>query len=168
MDAYRPPDAPANGPNGSPPKSPDPMAVERPRAASKQLADMRVLVVEDDEDGRELVCGILTHAGAIVLCTESVAQAMEGVYHSFDPDVILTDYSMPVADGLDLIREFRAAPTNRSVAVPILVLSAHSEPHWRDRAVAAGAEDLLVKPFEAAALVNRVAAAVISWRRGPH
>lgn len=168
MDAYRPPAVPANADESPLAKTPDLIPVEPPREASKPLAGMRVLVVEDDEDGRDLICGILERAGATVLCTESVAMAMEGVYHSFDPDVVLTDYSMPGADGLDLIREFRAAPSNRSAAVPILVLSAHSEAHWRDRALAAGAEDLLVKPFEPAALVRRIAAAVASWRSGPH
>jgi CheY-like chemotaxis protein len=167
MAAHRPPVVPANGDDALFPNSPDKMAVAPPVAASKRLAEIRVLVVEDDEDSRELICGILQRAGATVLCTESVATAMEGVYHSFDPDIILTDYSMPVADGLDLIREFRAAPSNRSVAVPILVLSAHSEPHWRDRALAAGAADLLVKPFDPANLVSRIAAAVASWRSGP-
>ena len=168
MAAYRPPVFPAHEADAPLPKSPDLLAVERPVEAGPCLADIRVLVVEDDEDGRDLICGILQRAGATVLCTESVAKAMEGVYHSFDPDVILTDYSMPGADGLDLIREFRAAPSNRTVSVPILVLSAHSEPHWRDRALAAGAADLLVKPFNPAALVARIASAVESWRRGPH
>jgi CheY-like chemotaxis protein len=127
-----------------------------------------VLVVEDDADSRDLICAILRMAGATLLCVESVAQAMEGVYHAFDPDVVLTDFSMPDADGLDLIREFRKAPSTRAVPVPVLVLSGHSEDHWRARAIAAGAADLLIKPFDPAGLVARVAEAVAAGRHGPH
>jgi DNA-binding response OmpR family regulator len=127
-----------------------------------------VLVVEDDADSRDLICSLLELAGATVLCVVSVAEAMDGVYHSFDPDIVLTDYSMPDADGLDLIREFRKAPSTRAVAVPILVLSGHSEEHWRARALEAGAADLLTKPFDPSVLIARIAAAVASGRSGPH
>jgi DNA-binding response OmpR family regulator len=91
---------------------------------------------------------------------------MDGVYHSFDPDVVLTDYSMPDADGLDLIREFRKAPSARGAAVPILVLTGHSEDHFRARALAAGAADLLIKPFEPTLLMARIAAAAAPGREG--
>ena len=128
--------------------------------ARARLAGKRVLVVEDDADSRELICALLKMEGADVLCTESVAEAMEGVYHSFDPDLVLTDYAMPDVDGLDLIREFRKAPSTRLFAVPVLVLSGHSEEHWRARALEAGALDLLIKPFDPVALVARIAAAV--------
>jgi CheY-like chemotaxis protein len=136
--------------------------------ALARLAGARVLVVEDDDDARELICSLLRMAGATVLCVESVAQAMKGVYHSFDPDVVLTDYSMPDADGLDLIREFRKAPSTRAIAIPILILSGHSEDHWRARALAAGATDVLMKPFDPPLLITRIAAAVAPGRSGPH
>jgi two-component system C4-dicarboxylate transport response regulator DctD len=127
-----------------------------------------VLLVEDDADSREIICALLEMAGATVLCVESVALAMDGVHHSFDPDVVLTDFSMPDADGLDLIREFRKVPSTRAVAVPILVLSAHSEIHWRQRAIEAGAADLVIKPFDPDVLIARVAAAIAPGRSGPH
>ena len=135
--------------------------------ALARLAGARVLVVEDDDDGRELIYALIKMAGATVLCVKSVAQAMDGVNHSFDPDVVLTDYSMPGADGLDLIREFRRAPSTRAVAVPILVLSGHSEEHWRARALAAGATDLMSKPFDPALLITWIAAAVARGRSAP-
>jgi DNA-binding response OmpR family regulator len=128
-----------------------------PLGLDVRLAGVRVLVVEDDDDCRELVCALLRMAGAEVLCVGSVAQAMNGVYHSFDPDVVLTDYSMPDADGLDLIAEFRRAPTTRAVAVPIFVLSGHSEQDWRARALEAGAADLLTKPCDPDLLIARIA-----------
>ncbi|MEX2080973.1 MAG: response regulator [Dehalococcoidia bacterium] len=136
--------------------------------ALARLAGARVLVVEDNDDSRDLICALLQMAGATVLCTGSVAEAMIGVYHSFDPDVVLTDFSMPDADGLDLIREFRKAPSSRAVAVPILVLSGHSEAHWRERALEAGAAELLTKPFDPEVLIARLATAVAPGRSGRH
>ena len=149
---------PQKGPNAPPPEGPAPAVLARP--ASARLAGARVLVVEDEDDSRELICALLRMAGATVLCVESVAQAMEGVHHSFDPDVVLTDFSMPDADGFDLIREFRKAPSTRAVAVPILVLSGHSEDNWHAHALAAGAAGVLIKPFDPAVLITWIAAAL--------
>jgi two-component system, NtrC family, C4-dicarboxylate transport response regulator DctD len=126
------------------------------------------MVVEDDDDSRELICGLLRMAGATVLCADSVAQAMKGVSQSFDPDVVVTDFAMPGADGFDLIREFRMVPSTRAVAVPILVLSGHGGDNWRVRALAAGAADWLTKPFEPDVLITRIAAAVALGRNRPH
>ena len=130
------------------------------------LAGARVLVVEDDRDCRDLICALLKMAGATLLCVESVALAMDGVHHAFDPDLVLTDFSMPDADGLALIREFRKVPSTRAIAVPILVLSGHSEDDWRARAIGAGAADLLVKPFDPALLITRIGEAVALGRGG--
>jgi DNA-binding response OmpR family regulator len=85
---------------------------------------------------------------------------MKGVYHSFDPDVVLTDFAMPGADGFDLIREFRKAPSTRAVAVPILILSGRSEERWRAEALEAGAADVLRKPIDPALLIPRILAAI--------
>ncbi|HEU0091924.1 MAG TPA: response regulator [Vicinamibacteria bacterium] len=142
--------------------------LDRPAGARAGLAGARVLIVEDDQDCRELIRTFLERAGATVRCVDSVAAAMDCVYRSFDPDVVLTDYSMPVANGLELIRQFRRAPSSRAIAVPILVISGHSEENWRARSLAAGAADLLTKPFDPAVLVTRIAAAVAPGRSGPH
>jgi sigma-B regulation protein RsbU (phosphoserine phosphatase) len=142
--------------------------LDRPAGARAGLAGARILIVEDDKDCRELIRTFLERAGATVLCVDSVAAAMDCVYRSFDPDVVLTDYSMPVANGLELIRQFRSVPSSRAIAVPILVISGHSEENWRARSLAAGAADLLTKPFDPAVLVTRIAAAVAPGRSGPH
>ena len=140
----------------------------RPPGTRAGLAGARILVVEDDRDCRELVRTFLERVGAKVLCVDSVAAAMDSVYRSFDPDVVLTDYSMPVANGLEFIRQFRSVPSSRAIAVPILVISGHSEENWRARSLAAGAADLLTKPFDPVVLITRIAAAVAPGRSGPH
>jgi CheY-like chemotaxis protein len=161
MQGDRPPALhPQKGPNAPPPEGPAPAVFGLRAAASARLAGVRVLVVEDDDDSRELICALFRMAGATVLCVGSVAQAMDGVYHAFDPDIVLTDFAMPDEDGLDLIRQFRKAPSTRAIPVPILVLSGHSEGHWRARALEAGAADLLTKPFDPVLLITRIVAAL--------
>ena len=150
---------PQRGPNALLPEGPAPAGLRRPAADRARLAGARVLVVEDDDDSRDLICALIERAGAMVMGVASVAQATE-VYRSFDPDVVLTDFSMPGADGFDLIREFRKAPSTRAVAVPILVLSGHSEDNWHAHALAAGAAGVLIKPFDPAVLITWIAAAL--------
>jgi DNA-binding response OmpR family regulator len=140
----------------------------RPPGARTGLPGARILVVEDDRECRELMRTFLERAGATVFAVDSVAAAMDCVYRSFDPDVVLTNYSMPVANGLELIRRFRSVPSSRAIAVPILVISGHCEENWRARSLAAGAADLLTKPFDPAVLITRIAAAVAPGRTGPH
>ena len=156
----------AKGQNASSAETPNQAALGGPAGALARLDGVRVLVVEDDADSRELICSLLEMAGAMVLCVDSVAQAMDGVYHSFDPDVVLTDFAMPGADGFDMIREFRKAPSTRAAAVPILILSGHSDDRWRAQALEAGAAELLTKPIDPALLVIRILAAVASGRAG--
>jgi len=140
----------------------------RAPGARSGLAGARILVVEDDKDCRELIRTFLERAAATVFCVDSVAAAMDCVYRSFDPDAVVTGYSMPVANGLELIRQFRKAPSSRAIAVPIIVISGHSEENWRARSLAAGAADLMTKPFDPAVLITRIAAAVAPGRSGPH
>ena len=166
MHGDRSPVPPQRGPYARLPAGLPPTLFGQPGRSLPLLAGIRILVVEDDADSRDALCTVLEMAGARVLCVESVAQAMDGVYHSFDPDVVLTDYSMPDADGLDLIREFRNVPSPRAMTVPILVLTGHSEEHLRARALAAGATDLLLKPFDPTLLIARIAAAVAPGREG--
>ena len=132
-----------------------------PRTSPGRLEGCRVLVVEDNDDARDLICALLANAGAEMLCVGSVAEAMAAVRGAYVPDVVLTDFAMPHATGLDFIREYRKA-TAPSPAAPVLVVSGNSENDWRERALEAGAADVVSKPFEPTQLIARLAAAVRS------
>ena len=134
-----------------------------PRTTPGRLEGCRVLVVEDNEDARNLLCALLGNAGASMLCVDSVAEAMAAVRGSFVPDVVLTDFAMPHATGLDFIREYREAAAP-APAAPVLVVSGNSENDWRERALEAGAANVVSKPFEPTLLIGLLAAAVASAR----
>jgi CheY-like chemotaxis protein len=156
---------PPGGPD-LPPSAPAAAVLGATVGALVRLVGVRVLVVDDDADARDLRCVLVTMAGGTALCVESVARALEAVLHSFDPDVVVTDYCMPGADGTDLIREFRKLPSTRAVQVPILIVSGLCEEGWRLRVLAAGAAGVLTKPFDPADLIASVAAAVAGNRGG--
>src|SRR5712691_5815630 len=119
MPGDRPPVVhPQKAPNAPPPPGPALAEFVPLVGALARLAGARVLVVEDDDDGRELIGALIKMAGATVLCVKSVAQAMDGVNHSFDPDVVLTDYSMPDADPALLITWIAAAVARGRSAPP--------------------------------------------------
>ena len=123
------------------------------------LAGVRVLAVEDDQDTRDLICLILEQQGATVRCVSSVAEALAGI-DAFDPDLILTDMSMPDADGFELLREFRKLGSTRDTPIPVVILSGNSESDYRERCERAGFFELLTKPVDPKMLVSRLEAAL--------
>lgn len=136
------------------------MVTERPGApkrASKRLSDIHVLVVDDDEDTRELIAIVLEDAGATVKRAESVPNAIQA-FTCHDFRVLVSDIGMPVEDGYDLIRRLRAdGASARSRGVPAVAVTAFSAPEDRKKALAAGFQEHLAKPVEVAALVDVVA-----------
>jgi CheY-like chemotaxis protein/two-component sensor histidine kinase len=118
------------------------------------LRGLRALVVDDDDDGRELVSIALRQAGAEVKTAASVAEAF-GWIDAARPDVIVTDIAMPLATGYDLVRQLRADP--RTAALPVIALTAYSRLEDREHALAAGFDAHVGKPFDPRALVGLLA-----------
>lgn len=104
----------------------------------------RVLLVDDDEDGRELCGEYLGTVGYEVLQAENGVEAIETAFRR-KPDVVVMDLEMPVMGGLEAIRRLRADARTR--AIPIVVLSANGDV---DHAMVkrAGCDICLVKPCE--------------------
>jgi CheY-like chemotaxis protein len=118
---------------------------------------MRLLVVDDHEDTRELMGAILEAAGAQVTLADSAAVAMSAL-GAAKFAVLISDIGMPIADGYDLIREVRkAGDLFPSAGIPAVAVTAFGAPEDRRRALAAGFQEHLPKPVNVASLLQAVA-----------
>jgi len=113
-----------------------------------------VLSVDDDAEARELVTAVLQRAGAEVVVTASVRDAIAAIA-SHVPDVVLTDIAMPHATGFDLVRQLRATPEWSEI--PVIALTAYARTEDRAQALSLGFTAHLGKPYSPRALVALVA-----------
>jgi CheY-like chemotaxis protein len=116
-----------------------------------------ILVVEDDNDARDLIATTLRYAGAQVTTAPSANAALEWL-ESSAPDLIVSDIAMPDGTGYDLVKQLRATP--RLSRIPAIALTAYGRVEDRDRALNAGFNYHIVKPVEPLHLVHAVAAAL--------
>jgi len=127
----------------------------QPPAAPPSLAFLRVLVVDDQLEARELIEEVLRSFEAVVETASCVRDAIHAM-GSFRPDVVVTDIGMPGEDGYALLRAVRARPREDGGAVPMLALTAFAHTEDRLRIRAAGFDDQLSKPVEPSRLVALV------------
>jgi signal transduction histidine kinase/ActR/RegA family two-component response regulator len=121
-----------------------------------RLDGLKVLVVDDDEDARQLLQEILSERGARVATAPCAADALAEV-QKFRPDVLVSDIAMPGGDGYGLIRAVRALPSERGGRTPAVAVTAHARTQDSERAFAAGFQSHLTKPVEITRLVTTVA-----------
>jgi signal transduction histidine kinase/ActR/RegA family two-component response regulator len=121
--------------------------VEHAAAAAVELAGVRILLVEDEIDSREILRQMLSLTGAFVEAVGSVAEAMVAFDHA-RPDVLLSDIGMPIEDGYSLIRRIRALIPERGGKVPAAAITAYATAEDRERALAAGFQLHLSKPVD--------------------
>ena len=137
----------------------DAMAIDEssssPRSG-KRLDGLTVLVVEDDDDTRELIRTILAEAGAAPVTAANAGDGMSTV-RRVRPDVFVCDLAMPGEDGLSVVRRVKSWAAAAGVVLPALALSAYARNEDRDRALAAGFDHYLAKPVEPTELVRAVA-----------
>jgi CheY-like chemotaxis protein len=124
--------------------------------ACKSLQGARVLVVDDQEDARELLNRLFLECGARVETVPSAAEALEVVRRA-RPDVLVSDLGMPGEDGYEMVRRLRALPPEEGGAIPAAAVSALARPEDRRRALEAGYQVHLAKPVEPAELLAAVA-----------
>jgi CheY-like chemotaxis protein len=125
--------------------------------SDRPLAGIRVLVVDDEPDARQLVRRVLADCGAEVATAESAAQALELV-ETFRPDILVSDVGMPDQDGYDLIRRVRSRVAAKTL--PAVALTAFARSEDRRRALIAGFQTHVAKPVDPAELVAVVASLV--------
>jgi CheY-like chemotaxis protein len=127
-----------------------------PQFSPASLRGVRVLVVDDEPDARDLVRRVLEEYDASVTTADSGREAIERV-RSEPPDLLICDIGMPDQDGYTVIREVRALPPERGGRVPALALTAYARPEDRDRSLEAGFDGHITKPVQASELVGMVA-----------
>jgi PAS domain S-box-containing protein len=127
------------------------------------LRGIKILVVDDDEDGLEVSRMILTAAGAEVNAHRSAAPALAAL-ESWWPDVLIADIEMPGEDGLALLKKVRAMARARNRHLPALALTAYGRAEDRVRILAAGFNLHLPKPVDSSEL--RMSVASLAGRVG--
>jgi signal transduction histidine kinase len=120
------------------------------------LQGLQVLVVDDEDDARELISFILQQHGALVIEVASVAQAWSALEVEM-PHILISDLGMPQEDGYSLIRRIRALPVEKGGRMPAIALSAYAKEEDRRRALLTGFQMYLSKPFDPVELVVMVA-----------
>jgi len=122
----------------------------------RSLDGLRVLLVDDEPEAREIISTVITRTGAeITACTtarEALAKLLE-----WKPDVILSDIAMPDEDGYSFIGKVRSLPRDKGGEIPAAALTAYARDVDRRQALAAGYQMHIAKPIGASQLVNIVA-----------
>ncbi len=133
--------------------------ISQPQAARDipSLAGVRVLVIDDDQESRDVVAAHLHGCHAAVSTAPSAADGFAMLQREHF-DVLLADIGMPGEDGYSLIKRVRALSSPGSASIPAAALTAFAREEDRERALRAGFQLHLAKPIDASALVAAVAA----------
>ncbi len=140
------PDRPAYSP-------PSPLS---PEIMLRDMAGLRVLVVDDEADARELINRILTDCHAIVRTAGNAGQALRLIGEEM-PDVLVSDLGMPDMDGFELLARVRALGAAKGGNLPAIALTAFARSEDRLRALEAGFGAHISKPVEPSELIATVA-----------
>jgi CheY-like chemotaxis protein len=115
--------------------------------------DRRVLLVEDNEDLREMVRLVLERYGFVVIEASSGAEALDLVAREHPP-VALVDIGLPGMDGLEVARRIRATPNGNAPPMRLVAMTGYGSNEDRQRAMTAGFDDHLVKPVDSDELIR--------------
>jgi signal transduction histidine kinase/ActR/RegA family two-component response regulator len=126
---------------------------------SDRLANVRVLIVEDEPDSRDMLVDLFTSVGAHAVGVRTTAEALEQL-EAFRPDVMVSDIELIGEDGYMLVRKVRALPPSEGGRTPAVALTAFSQSADRVRALASGFQMHVPKPAEPLELIAVVASLV--------
>src|SRR5689334_19230295 len=123
---------------------------------NQSLDGLRVLLVDDEPEAREIISTVMTRTGAEVTACKSASEALAKLLE-WKPDVILSDIAMPDEDGYSFIGKVRSLPREKGGATPAAALTAYARDLDRRQALAAGYQMHIAKPIAATQLVTIVA-----------
>ena len=123
------------------------------------LAGIKVLVVDDEADARELLKRVLTDCGATVITADGAIEALARI-ESDRPDVLVSDIGMPDVDGYAFLKQVRALGKERGGRLPAIALTAFARSEDRTRALLAGFLVHVAKPVDPSELVATIASVV--------
>ena len=139
-------------PSEPPPQMEQPLWLD----TAPSLGGIRVLVVDDHEDARQMVKALLERCGATVTVAASAGEAL-ALVPSEKPDVVLSDVEMPEESGYDLLRRLRSLPSSAGGETPAVALTAYASAHDRVKLLRAGFQMHVPKPVQPAELATVVA-----------
>ncbi len=124
--------------------------------AKKRLAGVQIIVCDDDADARELMTCLLAAEGAIVRVASTAGEALQAMREGL-PDVLVSDIGLPLVDGYGLIRQVRELGPDAGGRTPAIALTAYAGADGARKAILAGFQMHLSKPFDIDDLVAAVA-----------
>ncbi len=127
-------------------------------AASRgpSIRGLRILAVEDADDARDLLSEVLRGREALVTAVPSAEMALDWLARNH-ADVIISDIEMPGQDGFEMMRAIRSRPGSPHRFTPAIALTAYAAPEDRDRSLASGFQEHLIKPVNLTELLMTVA-----------
>ena len=120
------------------------------------LQGLKVLVVDDEADTRELIAEVLKEVGSEAITCRSVEEALIAL-EQHKPDILISDLGMPDEDGYSLISKIRSLPSEQGGHIPAAALTAYARAEDRMRVLRSGFQFHLPKPVDSAELVTVVA-----------
>jgi len=125
------------------------------REQNLDLTGIRVLIIDDEPDSRELLAVMLSQARAEAMTVASAAEFLIAL-DSFQPDMVMSDIGMPEVDGYTLLRQVRSLSPEQGGRVPAIALTAYAGEIDRQQAIAAGFQKHIAKPIEPDQLVMAI------------
>ena len=122
---------------------------------NSNLKNAKILIVDDHLLNIELLTGYLQMQGFNDIQSTTEPLKAIGLYNSFEPDLILLDLMMPLLSGYDVLEQLKPLIPPH-VYLPVLVLTADISPNAKQRALASGARDFLIKPFDFIEVLLRI------------
>jgi hypothetical protein len=123
----------------------------------QRLDGVKILVVDDQADDRDLFTTVLEASGAKVKAVGAPSEGL-GLVEQWEPDVLVSDIAMPEQNGYEFLRAVRALGPHRGGQVPAVAVTAHARVEDRDRAFSAGFQMYVPKPLEPKRLLEVVRA----------